>query len=36
LGNLVEITSGLKEGDRVISKTDDRIQSGAKVTVGAK
>ncbi len=36
MGNLIEIISGLKEGDRVISNVDHRIQSGAKVTVGTK
>ena len=34
LGSLVEITSGLKEGDKVISKADDQIKAGAKVVVG--
>jgi HlyD family secretion protein len=34
LGSLVEITGGLKEGDKVISKTDDQIKAGAKVVVG--
>lgn len=32
LGSLVEITDGLKAGDKVISKADDRIKAGAKVT----
>jgi HlyD family secretion protein len=34
LGSLVEITGGLKEGDKVISKADDQIKAGAKVVVG--
>jgi len=34
LGSLVEITGGLKEGDKVISKADDQIKAGAKVAVG--
>jgi RND family efflux transporter MFP subunit len=33
LGSLVEITGGLKEGDKVISKADDQIKGGAKVIV---
>jgi RND family efflux transporter MFP subunit len=33
LGSLVEITGGLKEGDKVISKADDQIKAGAKVVV---
>jgi RND family efflux transporter MFP subunit len=33
LGNLLEIKNGLKEGDKVIAKVDDRIEAGAKVTV---
>jgi RND family efflux transporter MFP subunit len=33
LGSLVEITDGLKAGDKVISKAGDRIKSGAKVTL---
>ncbi|HEY3166193.1 MAG TPA: efflux RND transporter periplasmic adaptor subunit, partial [Candidatus Binatia bacterium] len=36
LGSLVETTAGLKEGDKVISKADDEIRAGAKVTVKAK
>jgi RND family efflux transporter MFP subunit len=31
LANAVEITSGLKDGDRVIGKVDERIRAGAKV-----
>src|SRR5688572_20505030 len=33
LGGLLEIKNGLKEGDKIIVKVDDRIESGAKVTV---
>jgi HlyD family secretion protein len=36
LGNSIEITAGLKEGDKVISKADDQIKSGTKVTLGKK
>ena len=32
LGSLVEIKSGLKEGDKIIAKVDERIKAGAKVT----
>jgi len=33
LGSLVEIKSGLKDGDKVIAKVDEQIKSGAKVTL---
>jgi RND family efflux transporter MFP subunit len=33
LGGLLEIKSGLKEGDKIIARVDDRIESGAKVSV---
>src|SRR5690242_2191449 len=36
LGNLIEITGALKEGDRVISKAEDRIKNGTKVSLGQK
>jgi len=36
LGNAIEITAGLKEGDKVISKADDQIKSGTKVTLAKK
>jgi HlyD family secretion protein len=36
LGNAIEITAGLKEGDKAISKADDQIKSGTKVTLGKK
>ncbi|HEY3166550.1 MAG TPA: efflux RND transporter periplasmic adaptor subunit [Candidatus Binatia bacterium] len=36
LASLMEITSGLKEGDKVISKADDQIKAGAKVFVKGK
>jgi RND family efflux transporter MFP subunit len=34
LGTLVEITGGLKEGDKIISKADDQIKPSTKVVVG--
>jgi HlyD family secretion protein len=36
LGGLVELKNGLKEGDRVISKVDDRIRNGSKVALKGK
>lgn len=36
IGNAIEITGGLKEGDRVISKADDRIKNGTKVSLSQK
>jgi len=36
LGSAIEITAGLKEGDKVISKADEQIQAGTKVTLGKK
>jgi HlyD family secretion protein len=36
LGNAIEITGGLKEGDKVISKADEQIQAGTKVSLGKK
>ena len=33
IGGLLEIKNGLKEGDKIIAKVDDRIQPGAKVSV---
>jgi RND family efflux transporter MFP subunit len=36
LGNLVEIKNGLKDGDKIIAKIDDRIEPGAKVSVKGK
>jgi len=36
LAGLVEITSGLKEGDKVIGKVDDKLRSGSKVTQKTK
>ena len=36
LGNAIEITGGLKEGDKVISKADEQIKNGTKVTLGKK
>jgi hypothetical protein len=32
LGGSVEIKSGLKEGEKVIARTDERIKAGVKVT----
>jgi HlyD family secretion protein len=36
LGTSLEITAGLKEGERVIGKVDDRIKAGARVTLKSK
>ena len=36
LAGLVEITSGLKEGDKVISKADEQIKAGTKVVIKVK
>jgi RND family efflux transporter MFP subunit len=36
LAGLIEITRGLKEGDKVISKADDQIKAGTKVFVKGK
>ena len=33
LGGLIEIKSGIKEGDKIIAKVDDRIEAGAKVAI---
>jgi len=33
LGGLIEIKSGIKEGEKIIAKADDRIATGAKVAV---
>jgi RND family efflux transporter MFP subunit len=33
LGGLIEIKGGIKEGDKIVSKVDDRIEAGAKVAV---
>ena len=33
LGNLVEIKRGLKEGDKVVTKVDDNIKPGAKLSL---
>ena len=33
LGALIQIKSGIKEGDKIIAKVDDRIEAGAKVAV---
>jgi hypothetical protein len=33
LGNQVEIKQGLKEGDKVVAKVDDRIKPGAKLAL---
>jgi RND family efflux transporter MFP subunit len=33
LGSLLEIKSGLKEGDMIIAKVDEQIKNGAKVTL---
>ena len=36
LAGLVEITSGLKEGDKVISKAEEHIKAGTKVVIKVK
>jgi len=36
LAGLIEIASGLKEGDKVIGKVDDKLRSGSKVTQKTK
>ena len=36
LAGLLEIKSGLKDGDKVIGKVDDQIKSGAKVLLKTK
>jgi RND family efflux transporter MFP subunit len=36
VGNSMEITGGLKEGDKVIGKADEQIKSGSKVILGKK
>jgi RND family efflux transporter MFP subunit len=33
LAGLLEIKSGLKEGDKIIAKVDDRIEAGAKIAL---
>ena len=36
IGSSIEITGGLKEGDKVISKIDDQIKAGTKVALKTK
>ena len=36
IGSLVEITSGLKENDKVIAKVDERIKAGTRVNLAQK
>ena len=36
VGSSIEITGGLKDGDKVISKADDKIETGTKVTLAKK
>jgi RND family efflux transporter MFP subunit len=36
VGNSIEITGGLKEGDKVIGKVDEQIKNGTKVALGKK
>lgn len=36
LGSLIEITSGLKEGDKIVGKVDEQIQPGVKLTQKGK
>jgi RND family efflux transporter MFP subunit len=33
IGHLIEVTAGLKEGDKIIGKADGEIKAGAKVTI---
>ena len=35
-GTAVEITQGLKEGDKVIGKVDDKLEPGSKVALASK
>jgi len=35
VGGLIEIKSGIEDGDKVIAKIDDRIEAGAKVALKA-
>jgi multidrug efflux pump subunit AcrA (membrane-fusion protein) len=36
VGNSVEITGGLKEGDKIIGKVDEDIKNGSKVALSKK
>ncbi len=36
VGNFIEITGGLKEGDKVIGKVDEQIKNGSKVILSKK
>jgi RND family efflux transporter MFP subunit len=36
IGSLIEITDGLKDGDKVIAKADERIKAGTKVGLAQK
>lgn len=36
LGSSIEITAGLKEGDKLISKADEQIKNGTQVTLAKK
>ncbi len=36
MGGLIEIKSGLKAGDKVIARVDDKLQSGAKIALTTK
>ena len=36
VGSLIEITGGLKDGDKIIGKADEQIKSGTKVTLAKK
>jgi RND family efflux transporter MFP subunit len=36
LGSLIEIKSGLNEGDKVVAKVDEKLQAGAKVALQTK
>jgi len=36
LAGLIEITAGLKDGDKIVSKVDERLTAGVKVTQKTK
>jgi hypothetical protein len=36
IGNLVEVTAGLKESDKVIAKVDERVHAGTRVSLAQK
>ena len=36
MGGLIEIKSGLKAGDKVVLRVDDKIRAGAKIALATK